>query len=221
MKLSLKTVLSILLSLTFLYGPLAGAVLYKWVDDEGEIHYGDSIPPEFSDRERKKLNERGRTLKVYKAPSTPEEIAEAERLEALRVEQEKRDAEQARVDHILMATYSSEDDMQKTRDGKLASLEGLIQLTYRRNESMNRRIKQLTEDAADYERSGKMVPDVLTRQIENIRTQTTENKAFILQKQQEQDVINRQFQKDITRFRVLMEMQEQEEKKLRNKRQQR
>jgi len=93
--------------------------------------------------------------------------------------------------------------MLKTRDGKLSALEGLVQLTQRRIISMNNRMKQLTEDAADYERGGKPVPDVLTRQIKNIRIQTTENESFILIKQQEQDEINMLLQKDITRFHEL------------------
>ena len=184
---------------------MAGAGMYKWVDDKGEVHYGDRIPPEYSDKERRKLNEQGRTLEVYKAARTPEEIAESERLEALRLEQEKQDAEQQRKDHVLMATYSSEDDLLKTRDGKLASVEGLIQLTSRRIESMQLRMKQLTEDAADFERSGKPVPELLTRQIENIRIQTAENESFIVIKKQEQAEINERFQKDIQRFRELKE----------------
>ena len=205
MRLSPRTVFATLLLFPLLYGSMAGAGLFKWVDDEGEVHYGDRIPPEYSDKERRKLNEQGRTLKVYDAARTPEEIAEAERLEALRLEQEKQDAEQQRKDHVLLATYSSEDDLLKTRDGKLASVEGLIQLTYRRIESMNLRMKQLTEDAADFERSGKPVPELLTRQIENIRIQTAENESFIVIKKQEQYEINERFQKDINRFRELKE----------------
>jgi Domain of unknown function (DUF4124) len=199
----MRTVFSALLSCTLVYGPMAAAGMYKWVDDEGEVHYGNSVPPEYADKERRKLNERGRTVKVYDAAKTPEEIAEAARLEAIRLEQERVAAEKARKDHVLMATYSSEDDMLKTRDGRLSALEGLIQLTQRRIISMNNRLKQLTEDAADYERGGKPVPDVLTRQIENIRVQTTENESFILIKQQEKDKINMLFQKDIVRFREL------------------
>jgi hypothetical protein len=178
MKLSLRTVYSTLLSCALLYGPMAAAGMYKWVDDQGEIHYGNSVPPEFSNKERRELNERGRTIKLYDAARTPEEIAEAERLESIRLEQEKLAAEKARHDHVLLSTYSSEDDMLKTRNGKLSAVEGLIQLTKRRITSMNIRIKQLTEDAADYERGGRPVPDVLTRQIENIRTQTAENHFF-------------------------------------------
>ena len=203
MRFSLRTVFSALLSCSLLYGSMAVAGMYRWVDDEGEVHYGNSVPPEFAKKERKELNQRGRTVKVYDAAKTPEEIAEAARLESIRLERERVAVEEARKDHVLLATYSSEDDMLKTRDGKLAALEGLIQLTQRRIISMNTRMKQLTEDAADYERGGRAVPDVLTRQIENIRIQTTENEAFILVKQQEQDEINGLFQKDIARFREL------------------
>jgi len=203
MRLSLRTVFSTLLSWALLYGPMAGAGMYKWVDDQGEVHYGNSVPAEFADKERRELNERGRTVKIYDAARTPEEIAEAERLEAIRLEQEKLAVDKARNDHVLLATYSSEDDMLKTRDGKLSAIEGLIQLTQRRIISMNIRIKRLTEDAADFERGGRPVHDILTRQIENIRTQTAENQSFILIKQQEQDEINAQFRKDIARFREL------------------
>ena len=205
MRLSPRTVFSTLLSCALLYAPMAGAGMYKWVDDQGEVHYGNSVPAEYADKERRELNQRGRTVKIYDAARTPEEVAEAVRLEAIRQEQEKQVAEMARHDHVLLATYSSEDDMLKTRDGKLSAVEGLIQLTQRRIISMNMRIKQLTEDAADYERGGRPVPDFLTRQIENIRAQTTENQSFILIKQQEQDEINTQFRKDIARFRELQD----------------
>ena len=192
-----------MLACGLLYGPLAGAFMYKWVDDEGKVHYGDSVPPEFSDKERRKINDQGRTVKVLQAAKTPEEIAEAKRLEILRLEQLQLAQAQARKDNVLLATYSSEEDILKTRDSRLASVEGLIQLTYRRIRSMNYRIKQLTEDAADFERSGKPVPEMLSRQIENIRTQTIENEAFIQAKKAEQVELKLEFKKDIERFRAL------------------
>ncbi len=203
MKFASITVFSTLLAWGLLYGPVAGAFVYKWVDDQGEVHYSDSVPPEYSDKERKKINEQGRTVKVLEAAKTPEEVAEENRLEALRLEQLQQAEDRARKDNVLLATYSSEDDLLKTRDGRLASLEGLIQLTHRRIRSMNHRIKQLTEDAADFERSGKPVPEMLSRQIENIRSQTIENESFILVKKAEQAEIEKEFEEDIKRFRAL------------------
>lgn len=209
MRLTSINFISILLACSLLYAPVAYAFVYKWVDDKGEVHYGDSVPPEFSDIERKKISEQGRTIKTFEAAKTPEEIAEKKRLEVLKLEQQREAEAQTRKDNVLLATYSSEDDLLNTRDSRLASLEGLIQLTQRRIRSMNHRIKQLTEDAADFERSGKPIPEMLTRQIENIRAQTLENESFIVAKKAEQDDIRMKFDKDIQRFRALTKEQPQ------------
>ena len=203
MRLASITVFATLLASALLHGSVACATTYKWADDEGKIYYGDSVPPEYSDKERRKINDQGRTVKILQAAKTPEEIAEEKRLEVLRLEQMLQAEAVARKDNVLLATYSSEDDILKTRDSRLASLEGLIQLTYRRIRSMNYRIKQLTEDAADFERSGKPVPEMLSRQIENIRTQTIENEAFIQTKKAEQTELTLEFKNDIERFRAL------------------
>ncbi|MGB5439689.1 MAG: DUF4124 domain-containing protein [Gammaproteobacteria bacterium] len=209
MRLTSINFISILLACSLLYAPVAYAFVYKWVDDKGEVHYGDSVPPEFSDIERKKISEQGRTIKTFEAAKTPEEIAEKKRLEVLKLEQQREAEAQTKKDNVLLATYSSEDDLLNTRDSRLASLEGLIQLTQRRIRSMNHRIKQLTEDAADFERSGKPIPEMLTRQIENIRAQTLENESFIVAKKAEQDDIRMKFDKDIQRFRALTKEQPQ------------
>ena len=118
MRLTSKTVFSTLLACSLLCAPIANAWMYKWVDNEGKVHYGDSIPPEFSDKERKRINERGRTVKVFEAAKTPEEIAEAKRLEEIRLAELKKAEDQARRDNVLMATFSNEEDMVKTRDSK-------------------------------------------------------------------------------------------------------
>ena len=203
MRTSSRNILSLLCLLGIVHCSAALAGMYKWVDENGEVHYSDRVPPEESRQGRKEINEQGRTVKVYERAKTPEELAEARRQRAIQEENERKAAEQAKKDQVLLATYTNEEDMINTRDGKLASIEGLIQLTERRIESMQKRLVELTDDAASYERSGKQVPQVLTRQMENIRKQTAENKAFIITKQEEQRTINEQFNRDIARFQEL------------------
>ena len=203
MRTSSRNILSLLCLLGIVHSSAALAGMYKWVDENGEVHYSDQVPPEESRQGRKEINEQGRTVKVYERAKTPEELAEAKRQRAIQEEEERKAAEQAKKDQVLLATYTNEEDMINTRDGKLASIEGLIQLTERRIESMQKRLVELTDDAASYERSGKQVPQVLTRQMENIRKQTAENKAFIITKQEEQRTINEQFNRDIARFQEL------------------
>ena len=36
-----------------------GRVLYKWVDKDGETHYGDHVPPEYATQEQHILNSKG------------------------------------------------------------------------------------------------------------------------------------------------------------------
>jgi len=41
----------------------AMATLYKWVDDNGTTHYGETIPPEYADRDHQVLNNEGRVIR--------------------------------------------------------------------------------------------------------------------------------------------------------------
>jgi chromosome segregation ATPase len=173
---------------------------FKWVDNEGQVHYGNRVPPEYAKAERKVINEQGRIVKVYEAAKSPEEKAAAQKAADLEARKKVHNEKQAIHDRSLLATYASEQDMQLARDGRVASVEALLQLTNSRIESMKQRLLGLTEEAATYERSGKKLPHTLESQIKNLRAQITKNDAFVKEKEQELDDINRQFDNDINRF---------------------
>ena len=48
--------------------------LYRWVDSEGVVHYGDSIPAKYAELERQVVNDHGITVDVMRAKKTEEEI---------------------------------------------------------------------------------------------------------------------------------------------------
>jgi hypothetical protein len=173
---------------------------FKWVDNEGHIHYGNRVPPEYAKLERKVINERGRTIMVYDALKTPEQ-REAEKQLAETAAKNKVLAEkQAIHDRSLLATFSSEQDMLLAKNGKVAAVDALLQLTNSRVESMKERLLGLTEEAATYERSGKALPASLESQINNLRKQITTNEAFIKEKEGERRTIVRKFDDDIKRY---------------------
>lgn len=185
--------------------PAQAERMFKWVDENGKIHYSDRVPPQYSKRERREYDERGRTVRVYERAKTPEEKAEAARLAAIE-EEKRRQAEQKAVhDRSLLATYSSEEDMLLARDGKLASVDALIQLTNSRIESTESRLREYAAEAAEFERSGKRVPAALQEQIRTARELIAENKEFVKQKVIERDGIATRFDNDIARYRELME----------------
>jgi len=177
--------------------------IYKWVDESGEIQYGDRVPPQYATTERSVMNDQGRTVKVYEAPKSPEEKAEARALVKQQAEERKIAEQHAVRDHSLLSTYSSEEDMLMVRDSKVASVETLIQLTDSRLASMQKRLNELTNDAAEFERSGKKLPEGLVNQMKNIKEQIEHNEDFLKIKQNEKEEITRKFDEDIKRYREL------------------
>jgi Domain of unknown function (DUF4124) len=177
--------------------------IFKWVDENGEIQYGDRVPPKYASKERSLINDQGQTVKVYEAAKTPEQKAEAQALARQQAEQKKLAEQQAVRDHSLLSTYSSEEDMLSARDNKIASMETLIQLTNTRLDSMQQRLNELTSDAAEFERSGKKLPEGLVNQMKNTKEQIRQNEEFVKNKEKEKDQFAQKFDADIKRYREL------------------
>lgn len=181
----------------------AAEKMYKWIDADGNVQYSNRMPPESAQHTREELSEAGRVVKIYNAPQTPEEKAEAKRLaelEALRLEREKK---RSIHDRSLLATYSSKEDMIAAQHDKISMIESLIQLTHSRITSMQQRLQKLTEEAAGFERSGKELPFTLQQQIRNLRDQIAHNTEFASDKETEIKQISKQFTLDIARFEEL------------------
>jgi Domain of unknown function (DUF4124) len=177
--------------------------IFKWVDEDGKIQYGDRVPPQYATTERSVIDDQGRTVKVYEAAKSPKEKAEAQALMKQQAEEKKLTEQQAVRDHSLLSTYSSEEDMLLARDSKVASVETLIQLTNSRLESMQKRLNELTNDAAEFERSGKKLPEGLDNQMKIIKEQIKHNEDFLKTKQNEKEQIASKFDDDIKRYREL------------------
>jgi hypothetical protein len=177
--------------------------MYKWVDADGNVQYSNRLPPEAAQHERKELNEQGRVKKVYSAPMTDKEKAEAQRLAELEAKKRERAEKRAIHDRSLIATYSNKDDMLNAQQGKIAMVEALIQLTHSRIKSMQERLVLLTEDAAGYERSGRKLPATLKQQLKNLRDQIAHNIQFAKDKEAEIVEIKQMFEHDIARYEEL------------------
>src|SRR6266700_6429054 len=64
-------------------------IVYRWTDEQGVVHYGDRIPPQYAQKERAVLNARGVEMRKLDAQKSPEEAAAEARtqLSALRQRQ--------------------------------------------------------------------------------------------------------------------------------------
>jgi hypothetical protein len=176
---------------------------FKWVDAQGNTHYGDRVPTQATAQQRREINEQGRTLKTYAEPGSQEAIAEQKRQAALEYEKQQQTEEQARRDSELLATYASETDILIARDNELDVIGEFIRMTNIRIDSLQKRLGDLTVEAAGYRDRGKPVPEFVQHQTARIQEQVRQNEAIISNKQAEMDSIKKRYAADIARYQRL------------------
>jgi hypothetical protein len=177
--------------------------LYKWVDDSGQTRYGDRIPPQYAKKSNKTLNKQGVVVERKAAAKTREQIAEEKRLAKRKAEQDSKRQQQAHLDRILLDTFTNEDEMVLTRDGKIQAIEAVIRVTNSRTEKIKQRLEKQQLRAANLERSGKAVSPKLQQGIRESRRQIRYNSDYVSNRRKAQQAIRKKFELDIKRFRSL------------------
>ena len=174
-----------------------------WTNKDGVKECGDKIPPEYSQTGHQELNKQGLVIDETERAKTGEELEEAKKTAAAKADEDRKVAEHVKKDQILLDTFSSVDDLQMARDGKIAAIESSINLAQKRNEKMQNDLNKWMEKAAAEERSGKAPSEELSKDIETLRGNIENNNAFIAEKRGEQEAVKESFAKDIERFNQL------------------
>lgn len=174
-----------------------------WTNSDGVHECGHSVPPEYSQQRVETLNDRGMVVEVKEAAKTGEQLEQEKREEELRKEQERLEAEQRRKDKVLLRSFTTERDLKIFYEDKTTAIENRIELTRTTTTPLNKKLEQLQKRAADVERSGKPVPEDLTKNMESVKRQIKHNNQFITGKQQEIAELKKKYEADLKRFREL------------------
>jgi hypothetical protein len=139
-------IISVLATLT---APAAAAEkqVYKWEDDEGQTHYGDSIPPEYADQPKERLNDQGVAVEEIEGKKTPEQLAEEERQRQIAVAQKLQDQR----DQALLATYLSVEEITMHRDRRVELFQAQAKVTELYLRNLQRRLEALRKEAAGFQ----------------------------------------------------------------------
>jgi len=190
----------------------AEARLYKWIDENGQIRYGDQLPPEYANKKHFQLDQEGRVIMTKKAGKSPEQLKkerEQAKKDAEQKEKEKAEAEQQRIlqqrqDRILLLTFNSEEDIFYSRDQRLQVLDTKISLLKKNKASSKEKLLVLQQQANDQYTSKKLeVPGGLQQKIEQMnRKINIADKNIQLSNFKREDVLSG-FEKDLARFRDL------------------
>jgi hypothetical protein len=184
--------------------------LYRWVDSDGLVHYGDSIPAEYAEMEKQVLNEHGVTVGTLDGKKTPEEIAEEERQLQLDRELELR----KRADQALLATYMTIEEILMHRDRRIELFQAQTRVTELYLRNLQRRLDGLMADASKFQPysddpDAPMIDRNLTDDIASTK-ETIERHENNLQrfKADETDIVER-FAVDILRFKRIKGLDQQ------------
>lgn len=179
----------------------------KCKDSQGKWHYGDRAAEECERSKIIELSNRGVKRGVVKAPPTAEELKEREKQQVELEEERRRAEEQARRDQQLLATYGHEQDIIYIRDRKLAQIDYTISAADATVKPLRAALERMEAQAIKAKQNGREVPADLASQIDKTRVQIIRHEAMIASKRQEQDVIVRQAEDDLQRYRELKSLE--------------
>lgn len=189
--------------------------LYKWVDEDGQVRYGDRLPASQAKRGHQQLNSQGVVIGEQEAEITEEEKQAREQAkieEAKRKEEEaKRLAEEARLaaiqaekDRVLIMTFSSEEELTDVFNNRAEVINSVINLIEKSIATTEEQLKRLQDNAEKtYTSQGKDIPGGLAQRIEFAERKIENRTDQLILKQSEKDRLMETYQRDLARFRIL------------------
>jgi hypothetical protein len=176
-------------------------VAYRWVDENGVVHYGDRLPPEYAKKESAILNKQGVEVRRNEAQRTAEQIAEDQKRAEAVLRQKQHDA-------FLLTTYTSVKDIEALRDERLDQISGQRRAAQQYVEGLHSRLNNLQARARNFapynEKPGaRQMPDDLAEDLVRTMNEMKAQKNALEAKDAEESTLRTQFQSDIDRYREL------------------
>jgi hypothetical protein len=179
------------------------AATYKWVDDQGVVHYTDKVPPEAVNKGNVELNKQGVPIRKTEPAPTPEQRRAKAQEDERQKQQAKQQDEIARRDRALLSSYTSEGEIDLARNRTLRTINDVVQSAQAYNEQLNKR-KAAIEAKKMAEFPDKPAPPALERELENIDAERARQVDLIALKKRETAAINARYDTDKQRWRELI-----------------
>ncbi len=185
-------IIGVTLALFAAFGGSAEAKLYKWVDDKGETHYGEVIPPEYANKDKVQFDEKGREVK--KKESAKESAKESEQQASI---------DQRRKDNALLNTYSNENEIDLARDRNLQQVEARINSIKSMLEHAQQDLDSYQKEAKALEKSGKKISDALQSDITDADNKLAKIKHDLAHAEEKAASVRASYEADKARYREL------------------
>lgn len=174
---------------------------YRWVDKNGVVHIGDSVPPEYASQGQVELNSQGVAVRETARQLTPAELAAAQKVAAEEARRRQRDAS-------LLSTYTKVRDIERLRDERLTLIDGQMELARGSIATNDQRLLQLQSRMRNFlpyseAPTARRLPDQLAEEVVRALKEKRSLQEVLVSRESEKNELRAQFDADIARFREL------------------
>jgi hypothetical protein len=179
---------------------------YKWVDDQGVVHYSDKAPPDVPLKGETVLDKQGREVGKVDPPLTPaQQRAKAEEEQRQKALAKAKD-DQARKDRALMQSYTNEEEIEISRQRSISTIEAQIKSAQAYTADLTRQQKAIAEKKASF--GSKPIPAELEHQSAAVDAELSRQAILLRQKQEELVMAGNKYDTIKQRWREIMADQE-------------
>ncbi|MBA2353026.1 MAG: DUF4124 domain-containing protein [Burkholderiales bacterium] len=183
--------------------PPAAARTFKWVDEKGITHYGDSIPVQYKNEGNVELNKRGIVIRKNTPALTDEQVRQRDDDIAKQKIEEQKKFEQRRMDLALLNTYTSESEIDLKLDRDMRQAEAAMQTIKLNSELTQVKLDEMNKQAAALTASNKAAPAALSEQIARAKAEKRHQESLTALKQQEMDTMRARYEEYKRRYAEL------------------
>jgi Domain of unknown function (DUF4124) len=179
----------------------SGARSFRWVDNNGGVHYGDNVPPEYASQSRAELNPQGVALREVPRQLSPSEAAAAQQAAAELAKRRQHDS-------FLLTTYTHVHDIEQLRDERVALIDGQMDIARVSINAVNLRLGTLQERMRNFQPystapNARRLPDKLAEEVVRTLKEHRGLQAVLDSRESEKNSLRVQFDADIARYREL------------------
>lgn len=176
----------------------AGKTVYRWVDANGQVHYGDKMQPSESKQGRETIGGNGIVSKVIPRELTGDELVQAQAHRA--AEKAAAEARQQRIvyDRALLLSFNNVAQLQAVREERVAAVEARQLLAEKAVQDNEKTLADLRARSGDEAPKGQ-----LKEQIETFEASLIDNLEVVRKLRAEHSETVAKYVYDIDRFKAL------------------
>ncbi len=181
--------------------PAAAAGVYKWTDDQGNVHYSDQMPADAVNKGGAVFDKQGRQIKKIDPTLTPAQ-AKAKEIEDERARVvAKAQEDKMRRDIALTHSYTSEEEIDFARTRALQAIESQLKSAETYVSELSKRQQELKKSKLAY--GDKPVPASIENELAGLDEELLRQDKVLAQRRAEITAIIVKYEGDKLRWREL------------------